>query len=68
MVVPGINHPICPTGEITPVPIKSKSGSVDVTKDEFPRSGCTIEGLQKLRPCFLKDGSGTVTAGNASGK
>lgn len=53
--------------EITLVPIKSKAGSLDVTKDEFPRSGCTIEGLQKLRPCFLKDGSGTVTAGNASG-
>ena len=37
-------------------------------KDEFPRAGCTLEGLQKLRPAFIKDGSGTVTAGNASGE
>lgn len=36
-------------------------------QDEFPRAGCTIEGFQKLRPAFVKDGSGTVTAGNASG-
>jgi len=53
--------------EIIPVPIKSKTGVIEVSKDEFPRPGSTIEGLQKLRPCFLKDGSGTVTAGNASG-
>jgi len=54
-------------GEITPVPIKSKTGVNQVADDEFPRPGSTIEGLQKLRPCFLKDGTGTVTAGNASG-
>jgi len=54
-------------GEIVPVPIKSKSGTVEVSKDEYPRPGSTIEGFQKLKPCFLKDGSGTVTAGNASG-
>lgn len=35
--------------------------------DEFPRHGTTPETLRKLRPAFLKDGSGTVTAGNASG-
>jgi acetyl-CoA acetyltransferase len=39
-----------------------------INKDEFPRHGCSIEGLQKLRPAFVKDGSGTVTAGNASGE
>lgn len=39
-----------------------------VNKDEFPRQGCSIEALQKLRPAFVKDGTGTVTAGNASGK
>jgi hypothetical protein len=44
------------------------SGPKEVDKDEFPRSGCTIEALQKLRPAFLTDGSGTVTAGNASGQ
>lgn len=38
-----------------------------VNKDEFPRQGCSIEALQKLRPAFVKDGTGTVTAGNASG-
>ena len=36
-------------------------------KDEFPRHGTTAETLAKLRPAFIKDGSGTVTAGNASG-
>lgn len=36
-------------------------------KDEFPRHGTTVEILAKLRPAFVKDGSGTVTAGNASG-
>lgn len=29
--------------------------------------GCSIEALQKLRPAIIKDGTGTVTAGNASG-
>ena len=47
----------------------SLSGStVEVFKDEFPRSGCTMEGFQKLKPAFVRDGSGTVTPGNASGK
>ena len=53
--------------EIVPVSVESRSGVVRVVDDEFPRPGSTIEGLKKLRPCFLKDGSGTVTAGNASG-
>lgn len=43
-------------------------GVVEVKSDEFPRSGCTIEGLQRLKPAFVQDGTGTVTAGNASGK
>lgn len=43
-------------------------GTVSVDTDEFPRNGCTIEALRKLRPAFLSDGTGTVTAGNASGK
>ena len=33
--------------------------------DEYPRHGTTMDGLQKLRPAF--DKNGTVTAGNASG-
>jgi len=57
----------CFQDEIIGVPIKSKTGTTQVVADEFPRPDCTIQGLQKLKPCFLKDGSGTVTAGNASG-
>lgn len=44
------------------------SGPVEVKADEFPRHGSNIDAMSKLKPCFLKDGSGTVTAGNASGK
>lgn len=39
--------------------------TVIVDKDEYLKHGTTIEGLSKLRPCFIKDG--TVTPGNASG-
>lgn len=53
--------------EITPIPIKSRKGTIVVDADEFPRHGTTVEALGKLKPAFLKDGSGTVTAGNASG-
>ncbi|KAF3702918.1 Acetyl-CoA acetyltransferase, cytosolic [Channa argus] len=42
-------------------------GPVEVKVDEFPRHGSNIDSMSKLRPCFIKDGSGTVTAGNASG-
>lgn len=35
--------------------------------DEFPRHGSNIGSMTKLRPCFVKDATGTVTAGNASG-
>ena len=37
-----------------------------VDKDEYVRHGANIEGMQKLRPAFVRDG-GTVTAANASG-
>lgn len=51
--------------EIVPVEIKDRKGKVTVfDTDEGPREGLTIEKLQKLKPCFIKDG--TVTAGNAS--
>ncbi|KAH9500645.1 Acetyl-CoA acetyltransferase, cytosolic, partial [Bulinus truncatus] len=53
--------------EIVPVLVQSRDGAKQITYDEFPRAGCTIEGFQKLRPAFVKDGTGTVTAGNASG-
>lgn len=51
--------------EITPVVIASKKGDVTIDTDEYPRHGATVEGMEKLRPAFIKDG--TVTAGNASG-
>jgi len=51
--------------EITPVPVKIKRDTVDVTTDEHPRPDTTLEQLAGLRPAFAKDG--TVTAGNASG-
>ncbi|MES2767760.1 MAG: acetyl-CoA C-acetyltransferase [Bdellovibrionota bacterium] len=51
--------------EISPVTIVNPKGNVVVTKDEHPRPETTIEGLQKLKPLFKKEG--TVTAGTASG-
>ncbi|KAK3516807.1 hypothetical protein QTP70_023682 [Hemibagrus guttatus] len=53
--------------EIVPVIVPSRKGPVEVKVDEFPRHGSNINAMSKLKPCFLKDGSGTVTAGNASG-
>src|SRR5690554_984039 len=52
--------------EIMDVVIPQRKGEPIVfSKDEFVRPNSTIEGLQKLRPAFKKDGS--VTAGNVSG-
>ncbi|WP_102225514.1 acetyl-CoA C-acetyltransferase [Acidimangrovimonas sediminis] len=51
--------------EITPFTVKTRKGETVVDQDEYIRHGATIEGMQKLRPAFAKDGS--VTAGNASG-
>ncbi|XP_068926460.1 acetyl-CoA acetyltransferase, cytosolic [Petaurus breviceps papuanus] len=53
--------------EIVPVSVPSRKGSVEVKVDEFPRHGSTLEAMAKVKPCFLTDGSGTVTAANASG-
>ena len=51
--------------EIVPVVIKGKKGDTVFDTDEYPKKGSTMEGLEKLKPAFKKDG--TVTAGNASG-
>ncbi|MDD2715193.1 MAG: acetyl-CoA C-acetyltransferase [Candidatus Wallbacteria bacterium] len=52
--------------EIVAVAIPQKKGDpIQFSQDEFPRFGCTVEGLAKLKPAFKKDG--TVTAANASG-
>lgn len=53
--------------EIVPVSVPSRKGPIIVSVDEFPRHGTTTETLGKLKPAFVKDGTGTVTAGNASG-
>jgi acetyl-CoA C-acetyltransferase len=52
--------------EIVSVTIKGPKGQEFVFDlDEHPRPQTTYEGLQKLKPVFVKDG--TVTAGNSSG-
>ena len=52
--------------QIVPVHIpKRKGGYVIFAKDEHPRPETTIEGLAKLPPAFLENG--TVTAGSSSG-
>lgn len=52
--------------EIVPVELKTKKGTVIFDKDETIRHGAKLEDFQKLKPVFLTDGTGTVTAGNAS--
>ncbi len=52
--------------EIVPLEVQiSKKETIQFSKDEFPRTGVTKEGLSGLKPAFKKDG--TVTAANASG-
>ncbi|XP_065648443.1 acetyl-CoA acetyltransferase, cytosolic isoform X1 [Hydra vulgaris] len=53
--------------EIVPVAVKTEKGLMQITKDEFPTPSTSLAGLCKLKPAFLNDGSGTVTAGNSSG-
>ncbi|MBR5272314.1 MAG: acetyl-CoA C-acetyltransferase [Clostridia bacterium] len=52
--------------EIVPVEIKTRKGTVIFDKDEFPKSGVTVESISGLKPAFVKE-NGTVTAANASG-
>ncbi len=51
--------------EIIPIIVKKKKEEYEITDDEFPRHGSTIEKMQSLKSVFQKNG--TVTAGNASG-
>lgn len=53
--------------EIVPVEVATRKGTTIFDKDEYIKHGSTIEQLAKLKPCFITDGSGTVTAGNSSG-
>ncbi|MBY0431183.1 MAG: beta-ketothiolase BktB [Rhodospirillales bacterium] len=50
--------------QIVPVELKTRKGVTLFDTDEHVRSDIDADGLGKLRPAFLKDG--TVTAGNAS--
>jgi acetyl-CoA C-acetyltransferase len=51
--------------EIVPVTIKGRKGDTVVELDESVRPDTTLEGLSKLKPIFMEDG--THTAGNAPG-
>jgi acetyl-CoA C-acetyltransferase len=51
--------------EIVPVTIKGRKADTVVEVDEGPRRDSSLEGLSKLPPIFLKDG--THTAGNSPG-
>jgi acetyl-CoA C-acetyltransferase len=53
-------------GQIVPVELKSRKGTVLFDTDEHVRLDATLDDLAKLKPVFLKE-NGTVTAGNASG-
>ncbi|XP_049276533.1 acetyl-CoA acetyltransferase [Anopheles funestus] len=53
------------TEEIVPVEVPGRKETIRLAVDEYPKHGTTMDGLAKLRPCFIKDG--TVTPGNASG-
>ena len=53
--------------EIVPVELKDRKGnSTYFDTDENPRQGVTAESLARLKPCFVRDGTGTVTAANSS--
>jgi acetyl-CoA C-acetyltransferase len=51
--------------EIVPVTVKGRKGDTTVEVDEAPRRDTSLEGLAKLPPIFMKDGS--HTAGNSPG-
>ena len=51
--------------EILPITIVSRNNEIKVDQDEYIKHDINREGLEKLRPAFISDG--TVTAGNASG-
>ncbi len=53
-------------GQIVPVELKSRKGTVLFDADEHIRHDATMDDMAKLKPVFIKE-NGTVTAGNASG-
>lgn len=53
------------TDEIAPVTVKSKKGETVVSEDEGYNK-LKLEKVPTLKPAFVRDGTGTVTAANAS--
>jgi len=53
--------------EIAPHTISNRRGDIVIDTDEFPKFGATMESISRPNPAFIRDGSGTVTAANASG-
>ncbi|PLB37282.1 thiolase family protein [Aspergillus candidus] len=51
--------------EIVPVTVKGKKGDTVIERDEGYEN-LRIDKLPTLKPAFVRDGTGTVTAGNAS--
>lgn len=51
--------------EVVPVTVKGRKGETVVSMDEG-YEGLQLEKIPTLKPAFLRDGTGTVTAGNAS--
>ena len=66
--VPGRKGPTIVSGKYSHVIGRHNSILIsDWSEDEYPKPDTTVESLAKLRPAFIRDGSGSVTAGNASG-
>jgi acetyl-CoA C-acetyltransferase len=55
------------SGELVAITVPGRKGPSVIGLDEFPKPETTLESLEALRPAFMRDGSGSVTAGNASG-
>jgi acetyl-CoA C-acetyltransferase len=53
--------------EIFPFEVRLRKNSFVFDTDEHPKPDTTLESLAALKPVFIRDGSGTVTAGNSSG-
>ena len=53
--------------EIFPITVETRDETFEFKVDEFPKLNITMEKLASMKPAFKKDGTGTVTGGNASG-
>lgn len=54
--------------EIVPLELKDyRNNPYTFDTDEFPNRESTPEKLSSLKPTFIKDGNGTITAGSSSG-